>query len=79
MTCAGGRLILFGGWDYSNGEKDSYYNDLHVLDTSSWHWSMPPSPALAPSARAGMQMALVADGSCVVFGASSEYTPANRI
>ena len=68
----GGRLILFGGWDYSDKSKDSYFNDVHVLDTSSWHWSVPPSPVLAPSARAGMQMALATDRSCVVFGGRDE-------
>ena len=38
--------------------RSRYFSDIHVLDTSSWHWSAPPAPALAPSPRAGMQMAL---------------------
>lgn len=64
--------VLFGGWDYSNGAKDIYFNDVHVLDTSSWHWSAPPTPALSPSPRAGMQMAMATDRSYVVFGGRDE-------
>lgn len=64
--------VLFGGWDYSNGAKDIYFNDLHVLDTSSWHWSAPPTPALSPSPRAGMQVAMATDRSYVVFGGRDE-------
>lgn len=64
--------MVFGGWDYSNGAKDVYFNDLHVLDTSSWHWSAPPTPALSPSPRAGMQVALATDRSYVVFGGRDE-------
>jgi hypothetical protein len=68
----GGRLVLFGGWDYSNGAKDTYFADVHVLDTGSWHWSAPPASTLAPSPRAGMQMAMATERSCIVFGGRDE-------
>lgn len=41
-------LLVFGG-----GSIASCYNDLHVLDTETMHWSQPATQGTQPSPRAG--------------------------
>ena len=64
------KLILYGGWDYGSSATDTYFSDVRVLDTASWHWSSPDMGTFRPHARAGMRMVRLHDSadSCVVFG-----------
>ena len=48
-TCSFFRdnLVFFGGV-----KDETYYNDVHVLDTNNWNWFTPPIEGTPPSARA---------------------------
>jgi len=43
----GENLIFFGGV-----KDETYYNDVHVLDTRNWNWFTPPIEGTPPTARA---------------------------
>ncbi len=54
-------MVIFGGSD----EKNNYSNDIWILDTESWHWTVPKVSGISiPSVRTGHKM-------CIVQGNSS--------
>ena len=57
------RLLIFGGIDHRKR-----FNDLWVLDVSTWKWSQPAVTGEAPKPRAHHTMSVVNNNKLYLFG-----------
>eukprot|EP00299_Pterocystis_sp_00344_P014595 c7239_g1_i2.p1 GENE.c7239_g1_i2~~c7239_g1_i2.p1 ORF type:complete len:673 (+),score=212.04 c7239_g1_i2:46-2064(+) len=69
------KLIVFGGF-HDNLKSCEYFNDTHIFDLDTYHWSKVPIPPNqpVPPARSGHQM-MAYNNNIFVFGGYSKVKP----
>jgi hypothetical protein len=72
MARQGSTIVLFGGFDNTNGSSP-YLFDTWVFDGTSW--TEPSTVSIAPSQRAGHAMATLPNGNAILFGGFNGNVP----
>jgi len=73
-TLVGRKLFFFGGND-----GQTLYDDLHILDTETFHWQKMHPQGLQPLARSGHSALLVKDKIVIFGGGGLGGTPMNDV
>eukprot|EP01156_Anaeramoeba_ignava_P014827 Anaeramoba_ignava/a610504_31.p1 GENE.a610504_31~~a610504_31.p1 ORF type:complete len:1030 (-),score=348.18 a610504_31:135-2972(-) len=61
------KMLLFGGYNFSQGESD-FYNDMHILNTETFTWEKVESSGSIPMTRDKHSMTHIGGNRYLLFG-----------